>query len=86
MALSYFFAILLHELGHFLTAKKLGYALSKFSLSPYGVELSYFQQDMNFADEFKIALAGPVVNLVSAFLVVGLGGFFRLPIFSLKVL
>lgn len=71
-AISYFFAILLHELGHYFTAKKKGYALSKFSLSPYGVELSYFQQNMNFRDEFWIALAGPAVNLISAFLVVGL--------------
>lgn len=68
----YILAIVLHELGHFFMAKKLGYACQRFSLSPYGVELSYLKQNFERTDEIKIALAGPVANLISAFLVVGL--------------
>ena len=71
VALSYVLAITIHELGHFLVAKKLGYNLTKFSLSPYGVSLSYYCQDLDFRDEIKIALAGPLANLLSAFLVLG---------------
>lgn len=72
VAMSYFFAILIHELGHFLTAKKRGYKVSRFSLSPYGVELSYFNQNINFRDELVIALAGPFSNLVSLLFVISL--------------
>ncbi len=70
-ALSYVLAVAVHELGHFLTAKRLGYALSRFSLSPYGVALSYFQQNLDFHHEIKIALAGPFANILSGFLTVG---------------
>lgn len=71
VATSYFFVILIHELGHFLTAKKLGYSVTKFSFSPYGVELAYFDQNINYRDELLIALAGPLVNLISVIFVVG---------------
>lgn len=71
VATSYLLAILIHELGHYFVAKKLGYKLSRFAFSPYGVELAYFQQNFHAADEIKIALAGPVANLISAFMIVG---------------
>lgn len=71
VALSYFFAVLLHELGHFGVAKFLGYKLSRFSLSPYGVSLSYFDEQLQKNDELKIAFAGPCVNLLSVIVVLG---------------
>lgn len=71
-ALAYVVAIVLHEAGHFFVAKRLGYQLSKFSISPYGVSLSYFGQNFDFKDEIKIALAGPAVNLLSVLFVMGL--------------
>ena len=80
-AISYFVAIVLHELGHFVVAKILGYKLSKFSLSPYGVELAYSVQSMENRDQTLIALAGPLVNLVSAFLVLGLWWLFPMSYF-----
>lgn len=70
-ALSYIIAIIIHELGHFFVAKHLGYKLSHFALSPYGVALSYYKQNLDFRHEIKIALAGPFANIFSAFLVVG---------------
>ena len=69
VALSYFLVILLHELGHYFVAKRLGYKLSRFSLSPYGVSLSYYGETLEEKDEVNIALAGPFVNFLSAFLV-----------------
>ncbi|MBP3431825.1 MAG: hypothetical protein J6K39_03115 [Clostridia bacterium] len=71
-AFSYVVAIIVHELGHFCIAKKCGYKLSRFSLSPYGVSLSYLEQGFNHKDEFWIALAGPVLNLLASLVVVGL--------------
>lgn len=52
-------------------AKFLGYKMSRFSVSPYGCSISYFGQNINFKDEIKIAIAGPFVNLLTAFLMVG---------------
>lgn len=71
-AFAYVLAILLHEFGHFFAAKARGYALSRFSFSPYGVSLSYFGQTLESADEIFIALAGPVANLATSLLVVAL--------------
>lgn len=70
--LGYLLAVVLHETGHFFEAKHLGYKLSKFSISPYGFSLSYFGQDIEREDEIKIAFAGPLINFVTALLVVGL--------------
>lgn len=70
VAVSYFLVIFIHELGHYYVAKYCGYKLSKFSLSPYGVSLSYYGQTLEQKDEIYIALAGPVVNLVVALITV----------------
>ncbi len=72
MALSYILCVAVHEAGHFFVAKALGYKLSNFSLCPYGVALNLNGQTIDNADEYKIALAGPLANLVFAFLVFGL--------------
>ncbi len=62
----YLLAILIHELGHYFVAKWLGYRLSKFSLSPYGVSLSYYGQELEERDDMLIALAGPFSNLITS--------------------
>ena len=64
--LNYLLAILIHELGHYFVAKWLGYRLSKFSLSPYGVSLSYYGQELEERDDMLIALAGPFSNLITS--------------------
>ena len=63
--------VLLHEMGHFLVAKKLGYDVGKFALSPYGVELNCRGERFVQNDELLIAFAGPAVNFVTALLAVG---------------
>ncbi len=72
IAVNYVFAIVIHELGHYFSAKRLGYKLSKFSLSPYGVSLSYYQQNLQIDDEVKIAIAGPLANFASILCVLAL--------------
>lgn len=59
----YLSVVLLHELGHYIVAYKLGYTLGKLYLLPYGVCLSYSSECFTPQDEIKIALAGPLVNL-----------------------
>lgn len=72
VAINYLFAIAIHELGHFLVAKKCGYSVSRFAISPYGVELAYFNQNLDYKDEFYISVAGPLFNIISAFMILGL--------------
>ena len=62
LVIPYFFAVILHELGHAIMAKKLGYKLDKIYLLPYGACLSF--KDFAFLpeDETKIAIAGPLTN------------------------
>ena len=61
--LCYLLTALLHEIGHAVVAKKLGYKLDQISLLPFGAELSLKNDDFSSSDEIKIAIAGPLVNL-----------------------
>ena len=54
---------LLHELVHFLVAKKLGYSPQKIHLTFFGASLEGCD-DFLFDDEIKIVLAGPLFNLL----------------------
>ena len=59
----FFIVLLVHEIGHYLVAKKLGYKLSAFYLTPCGAKLSYEEHFFSYNDEIKVALAGPFFNL-----------------------
>lgn len=54
---------LLHEFGHSFVAGRMGYALNKITLMPFGAVVSGNVDGLKCADELKIALAGPFVNL-----------------------
>lgn len=56
--------VLLHELGHSVVGRKLGYKLNLITLMPYGAMLSGKNSVLKTDDEIKIAFAGPVVNLI----------------------
>ena len=58
----------IHELGHSLAAGSLGYKLDRVVLMPYGAVIKGEQQLFSYADEIKIALAGPATNLVTGFM------------------
>ena len=64
------FCLLIHEMGHYLVAKKLKYKLSSFYLAPYGVALNYKDSKFLGKDEIKIALAGPIANIIFCVLIV----------------
>ena len=59
----YLLSVVLHELGHAVVAKKLGYKLNKIYLLPYGACLSFDEFAFEPTDEIKIALAGPTTNI-----------------------
>lgn len=71
-ALNFVLVVLIHEFGHYVVAKILGYKLKKFSISPYGFVLKYEEKNFNYRDELKIAMAGPVANFVSILIIFGL--------------
>ena len=56
--------ILVHELGHYLVAKKKGYKLDNLFIAAYGICLNYKDSVFDGDDEFCIALAGPLASLV----------------------
>lgn len=62
--ISYLISALLHELGHAFVAHKLGYRLQQISLLPFGAELSLTDDKFVKNDEIKVAIAGPLVNLI----------------------
>lgn len=72
LVISIFIAVLGHELGHALTAKKLGYG-------SYGINIGFFagtaQVDSNMhpIDNIKVVTAGPLVNLALGLLTINFG-------------
>ncbi len=71
-AVSYFVAIVMHEMCHAAYAAKLGYALNRLRLMPYGAGLTGEFEGARNGDEIKIALIGPCSNLVVGVCVVAL--------------
>ena len=57
--------VLLHEVGHFVVAKKVGVKLSDIVLYPYGAVMDT-TCDASEKDMWKVALGGPCVNLILA--------------------
>lgn len=58
-------AVILHEFAHAKVAKKLGYALNRVKLMPYGAALCG-NTDLRPAHEIAVAAAGPLFNAVLA--------------------
>ncbi|MBQ7307917.1 MAG: M50 family metallopeptidase [Clostridia bacterium] len=57
-------SVVLHEIGHYIVAKKLGYSLNVINLMPYGASLSGEDIYLEPKHEFFIALAGPLTSLL----------------------
>ena len=68
--LVYTISAILHELGHFFVARRLGYKMLQVRIMPYGAELCGELDEFLYIDDIKIALAGPVTSFCLAILVV----------------
>ncbi len=68
-----FFCVLLHEFGHSLVAQRLGIEIHSITLLPLGGVSNLESLPEKPADEVKIALAGPLVNVVLAPIFFGVG-------------
>ena len=68
-----FFCVLLHEFGHSLVAQRLGLKIQDITLLPLGGVSNLESLPEKPADEVKITLAGPLVNVVLAPIFVGVG-------------
>lgn len=68
----YMISIIIHELSHATVAKKLGYCLDKIWILPYGASISFKEHFFNPEDEVKIAIAGPLSNVILLVLTVSL--------------
>jgi stage IV sporulation protein FB len=64
--------VILHEMGHSIIGKKLGYKLNIITLMPYGAMLSGQSAPFSESDEIKIAIAGPLVNAILIILSIAL--------------
>lgn len=77
-----FFFVILHEYGHCLMALKLNLRVADVTLYPIG-GLARMQIPIGRAkEELLIALAGPIVNFVIAFLTIGACSFLTVPEFT----
>jgi Zn-dependent protease/CBS domain-containing protein len=84
MIVALFFCVLLHEFGHSLVAQRLGIEIHSITLLPIGGVSNLESLPEKPADEVKITIAGPLVNVVLAPLFFGVGLLFgavpRLPV------
>jgi Zn-dependent protease/CBS domain-containing protein len=69
-----FLCVLLHEFGHIFTARAFGVATPDVILLPIGGVSRLERIPEKPSEEFLIAIAGPLVNVAIAALLVGLGG------------
>jgi Zn-dependent protease len=72
-ALGFFGSILLHELGHALTARREGIEVSGIDLFLFGGVMKMSQDTQTPGQEFRVSAAGPLVTLLIALVLSGVG-------------
>lgn len=72
-ALSFFASLILHELGHALMARRLGIGIAGIDLWMFGGVAKMTRDADTPGEEFKVAIAGPVVTLLIVGVCIGAG-------------
>ena len=62
--LNFTLTALIHEIGHSITAERLGYKMNKITLMPYGTVVNGAIEGLSYKDEIKIAISGPLFNMM----------------------
>ena len=62
--LNFTLTALIHEFGHAFACERLGYKMNKISLMPYGAVVNGAIDGLSYKDEVKVALFGPLANLL----------------------
>lgn len=70
LVLMYFICLLIHEGMHAFVAKKRGYKIGKIKLMATGAVLEAESDEFSVRDEIIIAIAGPLINLIIAMLLI----------------
>jgi len=76
-AIGLFIGVVLHELGHSLTAQRFGYPIDSITLWLLGGIAALSEMPENWRQEFAIAIAGPIVSVLVG--VVSYGLFIVMP-------
>lgn len=65
----YFAAVTIHELGHILAAKLFKIKIKELKLNALGIRINTTEKLCSYRDEFLLAAFGPLLNYISALLV-----------------
>ncbi len=69
VAISWFFAVFLHEMGHLFAASICGARIRLLTLDVTGAKMTLCGKLLSYKEEMLIAAAGPCVNLISSGLI-----------------
>lgn len=79
--LTLFAVVLIHELGHVFAAKSYGWSIQEMQILPFGGVANMKQNSDSILEEFIVAIAGPLQNLMM--IIVGIG-FQRINLWSIE--
>lgn len=68
----YFVALWIHEISHYLVAKKLGYMLNNLDFLPYGARLRGNTNYKKSSHEIIVSVAGPISNIIVALFIIAM--------------
>ena len=72
LLINYMMVLFIHEYAHAYVAYKLGYAIKNIKVIPFGISLNMQDTNLSYQDQIKIALAGPMVNILMAIVTIAL--------------
>ena len=68
----YLIALWIHEFGHYIVSKRLGYMVNNIDIMPYGASMSGNTNYKNNTHKFMVTVAGPIFNFMLALIIVAI--------------